>query len=501
MTITSELKKAYEQKASCNIEEFLLSIRQIILENTPKSLHARINEKFKQLKIDKQQYGLSSRLDEKTNTLLISPSCINNKDVYLHEILHFIGTESHNNKLIIGLNLRNYFKTNDYIISSNFGYGANEGLNQHYTESFISKYDKISSVSPEYSFCANIMSSLENMVGENDFKIAHLSGQGVSYLIDRTVEKCNLPNQNKIIKLILQLDTYKTISRNYLAFGITNSPDMTTSLLDIYKTLITIALIQAKAQNNNNILFSNIINSNHLIGENFNYFVKNLQKDLVQYFCEEKNHIFNEQTKTFEGVNYDVLKNTTKLVFENYINTKTINSNLIPEQLKCGEFYNHVFLSCMINDQQLDSKLFFTSDFHAELCKALFDINSDLVPSYKKERIQLVKQILASRYIVRCGVDICDHYIIEACTDKNFCSYIIDTDAETFRNIFPYIDKTVLNDPELMFKVLTKVFTTRVQRYKFEKELHDTIQNNPNLKEIYNNLNHQETKLQNYSQK
>ena len=58
MTITSELKKAYEQKASCNIEEFLLSIRQIILENTPKSLHARINEKFKQLKIDESDYVL-----------------------------------------------------------------------------------------------------------------------------------------------------------------------------------------------------------------------------------------------------------------------------------------------------------------------------------------------------------------------------------------------------------------------------------------------------------
>ena len=35
MTITGELKRAYEQKSSCSIEEFLLSIRQIILENTP----------------------------------------------------------------------------------------------------------------------------------------------------------------------------------------------------------------------------------------------------------------------------------------------------------------------------------------------------------------------------------------------------------------------------------------------------------------------------------
>ena len=420
--------------------------------------------------------------------MLINQSSITNKDVYLHEILHFIGTEQCSNKLIIGLNCRNYFNINEYIISSNFGYGANEGLNQHYTETFICKYDKITEVSPEYSFCANIMSSLENMVGKNQLKHFHLGGYGISYLIDCTVKKCQLPNQNKIIKLILQLDAYKTISRNYLAFGITDSPDMTTALCDAYKTLITIALIQAKSQNNKNILFRDIINSKHLIGANFDYFVKHLQTDLIRYYYEEKNHIFNEQSSSFEGVNYDILNNTTKLVFENYIKTKTINSNLIPEQLKCGEFYNHVFLSCMINDQQLDSKLFFTSDFHAELCKALFNIDSNLVPSYKKERIQLVKQILASRYIVRCGVDICDHYIIEACTDKNFCSYLIDTDAETFRNIFPYIDKTVIKDPELMFKILTKVFTTRVQQYKFEKEIHNLLQENPNLKKIYDSL-------------
>lgn len=485
MTITNELLKAFNRKSVQSIEDFLLSIKHIIIENTPKTLHSRINSKFKLLKIDKQDYGHSSEFDEKTNTLYINPSHIADKNVYLHEILHFIGTENYDSNIVIGLNRRNYFKIGEYIISSNFGYGANEGLNQHYTEDFIKKYDKISPVSPEYSFCANIMSSLENLVGANDFKTAHLSGQGISKLIDDTVTKCNLPNQNKIIKLILQLDTYKTIARTYLAFGVNYSPDMRIVLVDAYKTLITIALIQAKAQNRTDILFSEIITPAHLKGDNFDYFVKYIQKDLIHYFYQEKHHIFNEQTSKFEGVNYNLLVTTTKQVFENYLNTKTINSQIIPEQLKCGEFYNHIFLSCMVNDQKLDSKVFFTSDFHAELCKALFDINTKLVPSFKKERIQLVTQILASRNIVRSGVEICDDYIIDACSDKNFCEYLIDTDAETFRNIFPYIDKSVKQNPDLVYKMLNEVFKTRVQLYKFERDMHDILKQNPQIKQIY----------------
>lgn len=501
MKVSRQIQNAYSRSGAIKpFEEFLQDIYNIIKQNTPKKMHGRIKQKFMDLKIIEQTNNKSSEFDTENFVLKINVAHANDPNVYLHEIMHYIGTEKQTNQIFIGLNNRRYINIEKNIISCNFGYGANEGLNQHYTEKFIKGYHAISEVSPEYSFCANIMSSLEKLVGEDKCKMAHFCGSGIKALIPAIVESCHLPNENKAIKILLQLDAYKTIARNYICFGVTYSPDIRVILVDAYKTLLTIALMKAKAENKD-ILYSEIISFDHLNGNNQKYFVDYIQKDLIKFFYQEKQHIFEETPSNFKGIDYETLSKTTNLVFEDYITTNNIDSNHIPEQLKCGEFYNHILLSCMINDQNLNSRLIFTSDFQAKLTQALFDHQNKLVPEYKKEMVQLVKQVLASRNVVRCGAEICDDYIIMACDDKDFNVYLMDTAPEVYKSLFSYIPNHIKQDPNLVEKMLCEVFRSKVDLYKFGKEMQDIIKSNTEIQNLYENAINQTHKTNNDTKK
>lgn len=485
MQISENLLKIYNNsKATQSFEDFISSIENIILENTPKILHARIKNKIQNLNFEKQELSKSSEFEESKNTVFISSMHICDKNVYLHEIMHAIGCEMFFDETIIGLASKKYFSVGDYIISSNLGHGINEGLNQHYTEKFISKYATISEVSPEYSFCANIASSLEKLLGENNCKYVHLSGIGIGNLIRLAVNKCHLPSENKILKLILQLDTYKTISRQYVCFGMPYTSDTKVILIDTYKTLITLALMKAKGENKD-LLYSEVISSEHLVGDNLAYFNKYMQKELIGYFYKEKEHIFNDTLKKFKGIDKAKLEQTTKQVFTDYITQNIVNKQSIPNDLKCGEFYNHIFLSCMINNQQLSSRLIYTSDFFAKLTESLFCEEYELVPSYHKELVQLVTHILASRNIVRSGVEISDAHIISACKNENFNYYFMDIAPDTYRQIFSQIDDSIKQNPKVVEAMLKRVFNSRVNLYKFEKQMHNILENNPEIKNLY----------------
>lgn len=486
----SLLLKFQKPKTNLVFEDFISQIKNIILFNTNSVLHQRIQDKISQLNFNLKHDLTSSEYDYKTNTILIGINHVYDINVYLHEIMHAIGTEIKPNHINIGINKQTITKINeDNFLFSNYGYGANEGLNQHCTECFLKnppfkEFFEISEVAPNYSFCANIMACLEKTVGKKNMQFSHFSEYGIDYLIYIVQKKCHLPNDNKILKLILQLDAYHKIAKTHMFFGVTHSTDTKIILTDAYKTLITIALIKAKHHNNEDILYSEVISPEHLKGDNLKYFTNFIQPTLIKYFYKEKAHIFNNKTSNFIGIQNKPFMEYTKLLFTQYVNKIDLCGKNIPEEVKCGEFYNHIMLSCMIYNANKNSKAIYTNDFFKYLTLQIFDNNNNLVPDHQKEKVQLINQILASRNVVRCGAEIKDEIIIECTEDVDFNIYLMETMSDYYKQIFPYVSEKAKSNPQLIEKMLKLVFRTNLERYKFIKNMPSYIVDRPEIKEI-----------------
>lgn len=476
-------------------EDIIEQVKLQILKNTPKSLHKRIEEKIEGLCFCLQRDLRSSEFKHENKTIYINQNHVDCFDVYLHEIMHAIGCEIKEDKTIIGLNAR-YLKyvdeTKDLFI--NFGYGANEGLNQHYTESFLPTNIKKSEIASSYSFCANIMASLERIIGEDILKHAHFSGSGVFYLINKITEKCKLPNDNKPVKLILQLDAFQKIAQTHAIFGAVYSTDSRVILTQVYKSLITLAIICAK-NDNRDIYLSEIISDEHLTKEDFVYLTKYILKDLTEYFYKEKEHIFSKTGNSFVGMQLKPFLEYSEMIMQNYAKTSKMQRIYLPEEVRCGELFNHIFLNCMFYDKKHYAEGIYTNDFKRELTVAIFDTTYCFMPNYLPEKAQLVKQIFSSKNVVRSGAEICDDYIIECCKDLDFNYYLIDTMPDYYKEIFPQICDDAKKDITLVKKLISDVFTSRVERYKFIKNMpKEALDNKEIIKLLNQNNNSSHTK-------
>ena len=486
MQFSPKLKLAYKMAACAKtLEQVIFDVTNLIINNTPQSLHKHILNKVESLNFDVHDMGQSSEYEHKNNTVYINMNHVGDANVYLHEMMHAIGTAVKQYAVNIGLNQRFLFKlNNESKLVINLGYGANEGLNQHYTEQFIKDYAEISPVSVEYSYCANLMSNLEKLLNEDDLKKAHFSGAGLPALISLVQKECNLPNANKILKFILQLDAFKTIARTHIVFGATYSADMRYSLVAAYKTLITIALMKAKSENKN-IYFADVIDLKHLDGDNATYFNKYILSDLMVYFYQEKEHINHEQLSTFRGLTYQDLFKNTYHIFSNYIKNSSFQGSSIPEELKCGEFYNFILLNGSIADENGESKLIFTSDFQKDLTIAIFKQDNNMLPDNIKETTQLITQILSSRTVVRSGAQIDDLYIFEATEDEDFNKYLMDTMPDYYRDNFENISYMAKTNVTLVDKMLREIFLQKSQLYKFKKMMSQQILENDEIEQLF----------------
>ena len=475
MKYSNKLIHARQIKRFEPMETFGARILDVILKNTPPFLHERILNKLNDITLDVKYDLSSSEFLEQTNTIMIKIDCINSMDVYLHEIMHAIGLEKTDDGYNIGLNKRCDFKLdNRKILRSNLGHGANEGLNQHYTESFLPLGTAFSDVVPCYSFCANIMATLEKLVGSDKCKDAHFSGKGLDALLNYMKEAFYLDNENKAIKFILALDAYMHVSKSHLIFGVTHTPDTRLLLTECYKSLIALALRKAKHENKE-ILFSDIITPDHLRTNNFTYFVKYLQSDLIKFFYTEKEYINSHTPSGFLGLRVKSMLEYCHLMYKHFCKYKNFDNITLPEEVKCGEFYNHMLLSCYIYDENDNVCPLDMSDFSRELTINIFSKNARFVPNKQSELVQMVKDILASRNVVRCGAEIDDDHIIESTKDVEFNLFLIDSSPETYKEILPFVDKNVLSNKEILTKIFNEVLSSNLEKIKFIKSLPDDL--------------------------
>ena len=87
----------------------------------------------------------------------------------------------------------------------------------------------------------------------------------------------------------------------------------------------------------------------------------------------------------------------------------------------------------------------------------------------------MVKDILASRNVVRCGAEIDDDHIIESTKDVEFNLFLIDSSPETYKEILPFVDKNVLSNKEILTKIFNEVLSSNLEKIKFIKSLPDDL--------------------------
>ncbi len=474
------------------VDALAKQIEEVILNNTPAFLHERILNKLGDLTLDVKYDLTSSEFLEQANTVMIKIDAINNLDVFLHEVMHAIGTTKTDNGYNIGLNKRsNYVIDNEHTLTTNFGYGANEGLNQHYTEGFLPAITNFSEVAECYSFCANIMSSLEKLIGKEKCQDAHFSGKGLDALLTYMQEAFYLKNENKALKFILCLDAYMQVSKTHLAFGISHTYDTQLLLVECYKALISLALRKARHENKE-INFSDIVSLEHLKKENSKYFIKNLQSCLIRFFYTEKEYVNHHKPSGFIGLREKSMIDYANMLYKIFFTTGNFNTVSLPEEVKCGEFYNHLLLSCMVYDSTGSICPLFMSDFSKELTVNIFDRNTKFVPNKQSEFVQLVKEVLASRKSVRCGAEIDDGHIIESTKDIDFNLFLIDSAPETYKSILPQVDKEIFKNKKILNKIFDKILTSNFEKIKFIKSLPDDLKQNKivqkQIKEINSKL-------------
>ncbi len=495
MIYSTKLINARKIKKLEDISVWEKEFLEILLLNTPKCLHERIKAKLKDIKIDVKYDLTSSEYIHENNTILLDIRRINDFDVYLHEIMHAIGTECVHGFRCIGLNKRYDVELDDkHVLCTNFGYGANEGLNQHYTEKFLPLNKRPSEVITVYNFCANIMSSLEKLVGEDDCKIAHLSGKGIDYLINAMQKVFYLNNENKALKFILQLDTYMRVSITHNAFGVTHTPDTRLLLTECYKTLLSLALRKAKSENKE-INFSQIISLDHLSAQDFSYFTKYIQQDLIKYFYNTKQYLLKHKSTNFVGLKKESILYYSEILYNHFLRNNNFENVNLPEEIKCGEFYNHILLNCAIYDRKGYKCGILTNDFARSLTIQIFKRNTNLVPNKKSELVQMVRQILASRNTVRCGATIDDDHIISSTEDVDFNIFLMDTAPQTYKEILPYISLNIICHDKILPKIFEEILTTKYEKYKFIKSLPKQMLENETIKQQLENIKNE---LQNH---
>ena len=88
-----------------------------------------------------------------------------------------------------------------------------------------------------------------------------------------------------------------------------------------------------------------------------------------------------------------------------------------------------------------------------------------------------------------------------ACDDKDFNVYLMDTAPEVYKSLFSYIPNHIKQDPNLVEKMLCEVFRSKVDLYKFGKEMQDIIKSNTEIQNLYENAINQTHKTNNDTKK
>lgn len=473
MNISKELQNTYKySKPSVSLDDFFRSIEKIVLDYVPQNLQLNAKEKLENLNITTKLTG-SCYYDYYTNTVNILMEQVTNKKAYVHEIFHALGTNKKDDKVNIGLMEISHTKVDDEMTESMFARALNEGANTYFTARALQKAqitDTPNDVATSYGFCTNIFASLVNLLGEDECKLAHFSGS-LKQFLTLVREKCNRTTDSKIIKLILSLDTFLSISQVNNWLGVDYTPDSKMVLLEAYKALVDLYFFKNEHRSAN-LSIDKIIGDFYLSEDNKLYFEKNIKPRLVRHLEKRILKEYIGKVKNSTHLDYQLINKTVLDIVSKAKNGEQLNGNSLPEKFKCGEFYNYLLICVGFIDKNYEREGLKTNNIQQIVTKALFEKSNNFMPQQREKRVQTVIDILASRIAVRAGIEISDELILDCLADsKKFHFYLIDSNPDYYKESYPIVKGEIKFNDEVLQKVIEDIYTTRFERLKLKTML------------------------------
>ena len=394
-----------------------------------------VNEKLDKINFEIARPTQTSGEFDKKNTVYIHYKTLNVLSVYVHELLHVVSTSNSFNKQYIGFHKIHTRKiSDDFFVQTNIGYALNEGATECFTRDVLDgKYAKGES-DQTYNFCSNIYKNLERILTVHTSKILYANGD-----LDRFVEtiaKSAHTSQENVIKLILNMDAYLDTSKVYRVFLMNpNSADVEHLLCNCYTYLSAILSDYAKYQ-----------------GKKFNAW-EDLCKD---YLTKEDLMFFSEVLKNVDtskvspahnGVTLKAYERVAMHLLTEQNNDTIKDFSLIPDQLKCGEFYNFLLLATRFCDKDGISFDIKTKDENAKLTQKIYSPKYCAL-SVDKFLTQNVITMLSARYAIRANTATSDYYMELAMKTQRFREYMQASDPDYFEAMCELIKSKQTQDDE-----------------------------------------------------
>lgn len=359
-----------------------------------------------------------SHFDNEKKIVYIGADHLHDVNTFVHELFHAISTNYLSDRVHIGFNNKTFKKiNNDEYLETSYGYAINEGATHAFTrDATAGRFGEIQPIS-SYNQVANIYKNLERYVGKNIMKILYINSNARNFVT--TVSKVFHTSEENVLKLVLSMDAYLDTYRIFTVFMENfESADVSSLLANCYvylskiisdkmafekknfdfeKDILTTELSQKEKENMCNSVKK--YGKNMIFAKNFDITAKMYEKMAMQIICKE------------HGKNLKILD--------------------IPKEFKCAEFYNFLFLSNYICDENKIRKDFKNQDIKASLTQKIYSkkfgafIEDETLPTN-------IRTALSARYAIRANCVTSDYYMKKCFENKEFGEYLKSSDEDYY---------------------------------------------------------------------
>lgn len=376
-----------------------------------------INAKIDKMQISLAESGKSSHFDYTKNIVYINEKYANDVNHFVHEILHALSTKYVLGRTNIGFNKKYYKNYKNGFLEVSYGYGLNEGATHAMTRNATKgKYGLVQPLA-NYDFAANVYQNLERVLSPTVAKLLYYHAS-INEFVQTTAKVCHTDEEN-VLKLILNLDTYFDIFRIYNFFmEQPQAEDIKSLLTNVYTYLAKILSDKAKAESKNFNFFENV-STQHLAKDELKLFADVVARVDVNNVKSHKDYT----TKEYEKMAIYLMRLQDEKQLKNF--------DIVPAPLKTGEFYNFLLLSNYYCDENKIREDLKSADAKASLTRKIFDENRHAF-NLDEDLPENIRTLLSSRYAVRAGVATSDYYMMKSLGNEKFDYYLKNSDSDYY---------------------------------------------------------------------
>ena len=392
----------------------------------------KVNEKLENLHFD---VCMSTSHFDRKNTVYINARSKNDLSTYVHELLHAVSTSETFNKQYIGFHkVYNRKIGDDLFVETSLGYAINEGATEHYTRDVLGNECEKAQTDTTYNFCSNIYKNLEKVVTSATAKVLYANGNVDNFI--KTISFNAKTSQENVLKLILNMDAFFDTYRIYHALSYnhcghvenfkSDNADVEHLLANAYTYLAAI-LSDYKKSRGEKFEFDKDVCSDYLTTEELELFKKVAKK------VDTKKVVSNSSAtlKAYDRISMYVLTQQLEGNLKNF--------DMIPNYLKCGEFYNFLLLNTQFCDNNRISYDFKTKDEKAKLTQKIYSEKYHAL-NIDENLPQHVATMISPRYAIRAGTTTSDYYMMISMHSKKFREYLNSTDPDYYEALCKIIE-------------------------------------------------------------